>query len=168
MLAVKRSSSEAFQPTLPARGATGTHAMLGDVLDNFNPRSPHGERRSATKRRQRPHKNFNPRSPHGERQRFQIKQPSFPAISTHAPRTGSDCHPATSRAANTNFNPRSPHGERHYVPELNRHALDISTHAPRTGSDRTEPRTDAERSTDFNPRSPHGERRETEPLILAA
>ena len=145
-----------FQSTLPARGATQpfqtrpTHQRISihaprtgsDVLlysrqhkpQNFNPRSPHGERQisALTGIVQ---KDFNPRSPHGERPsrkmqisrlwRFQSTLPArgatlidsvFPtiaSISIHAPRTGSDvrqpCHL--------------------------RNAPRISIHAPRTGSD---------------------------------
>ena len=100
-----------FQPTLPARGATACAQGCGRVPDNFNPRSPHGERRlrvwaCASDRlisthaprtgsdhlrpRHGPHpRHFNPRSPHGERRQ---------CISV--------CN------INNNFNPRSPHGER--------------------------------------------------------
>ena len=101
-----------FQSTLPARGATLQTAADFQDSRNFNPRSPHGERR-------------------GQRRE------SVPAhqISIHAPRTGSDNTPeerkrvqdafqstlpargATSwygyyYAIDDYFNPRSPHGER--------------------------------------------------------
>ena len=33
-----------FQSTLPARGATGSHQAAESQQDDFNPRSPHGER----------------------------------------------------------------------------------------------------------------------------
>ena len=80
-----------FQPTLPARGATGKSGILSSPTDisthaprtgsdnctapgpprrgHFNPRSPHGERPDSTARRANAHY-FNPRSPHGERRRF--------------------------------------------------------------------------------------------------
>ena len=35
-----------FQSTLPAWGATSQTARVERLLQNFNPRSPHGERRS--------------------------------------------------------------------------------------------------------------------------
>ena len=35
-----------FQPTLPARGATRCPMIQAMVVDHFNPRSPHGERRA--------------------------------------------------------------------------------------------------------------------------
>ena len=56
-----------FQPTLPARGATLLAASTARITINFNPRSPHGERRH----------------------RHPCSGGAVP-ISTHAPRTGSD------------------------------------------------------------------------------
>ena len=125
----------AFQSTLPARGATLRWTVKNTRLENFNPRSPHGERHNALHTDSAEY-NFNPRSPHGERLDCQGKrvyrsqfQSTLPArgatawtagmlswtrrISIHAPRTGSDPAepPAAARAA-SNFNPRSPHGER--------------------------------------------------------
>ena len=41
-----RSCCSAFQSTLPARGATAAMMIRCDASENFNPRSPHGERRS--------------------------------------------------------------------------------------------------------------------------
>ena len=103
-----------FQPTLPARGATIGAGLWGQTPEDFNPRSPHGERPSARACGGRPRK-----------------------ISTHAPRTGSDLRFKCKRGTHSDFNPRSPHGERHMsVANLNAFAL-ISTHAPRTGSDLT-------------------------------
>ena len=80
------------------------------------------------------------------------------AISTHAPRTGSDCKYCKKTFSGIDFNPRSPHGERPQVvdptdfdgifqptlPARGATADDcqrkrnhpISTHAPRTGSDK--------------------------------
>ena len=78
-----------FQPTLPARGATWMVLWMLFTLQNFNPRSPHGERLRRFV----------------QRQIAAIFQPTLPArgatikaylnyatsgISTHAPRTGSD------------------------------------------------------------------------------
>ena len=65
---------DAFQSTLPARGATGGHRDGAAARPHFNPRSPHGERHTATCGK-----------------RFQIK------ISIHAPRTGSDPDGAENR-----------------------------------------------------------------------
>ena len=129
---------EIFQPTLPARGATGCTADCGSRGTHFNPRSPHGERRPPADSHTAGAVDFNPRSPHGERRRHARKGGfKTKTISTHAPCTGSD------------------------TPEqvFDRRAKRISTHAPRTGSDTAERRR--ERClTHFNPRSPHGERRD--------
>ena len=122
----------------------------------FNPRSPHGERPSRQQSTPAA-SNFNPRSPHGERRHPTHRRPEYrpfqstlpargatraasqsqqpPAISIHAPRTGSD-----NAEANQKFR-----------------AISISIHAPRTGSDRC-PRRRSARRWYFNPRSPHGER----------
>ena len=123
---------------------------------NFNPRSPHGERRGKARRDHRGG-NFNPRSPHGER-RASVRVTSVPMISIHAPRTGSDCEsgavycpehifqstlPARGatdlyprrRHDRRYFNPRSPHGERRRLHHGRRWHDHISIHAPRTGSD---------------------------------
>ena len=80
-----------FQSTLPARGATSGQRGLWTQPSDFNPRSPHGERRcSGDPSTLLTH--FNPRSPHGER-------PWVSSLSTSF----------------ADFNPRSPHGERPYL-----------------------------------------------------
>ena len=147
-----------FQSTLPARGATVRRVMSVPASTNFNPRSPHGERRnlhSILLSSVRAH--FNPRSPHGERLdaalnevgylEFQSTLPARGAtvlaakfavshfISIHAPRTRSDTEVRTM--------------ELEYI---------ISIHAPRTGSDPAASQSQPAASN-FNPRSPHGERR---------
>ena len=57
--------------------------------NDFNPRSPHGERQAVllVKRRRN---DFNPRSPHGERRDLLSRRLFLFTISIHAPRTGSD------------------------------------------------------------------------------
>ena len=190
-----------FQSTLPARGATAEylsaiahrsisiHAprtgsdksvhMCVFHLVNFNPRSPHGERRVyasnvATRN------DFNPRSPHGERQLLVNASKSGVHISIHAPRTGSDKFPRCPWCGAEIFQSTLPARgatSEQYSPFPT--TENISIHAPRTGSDgeRAEtqmdsaisihaPRTgsdlggaeNAQRVSDFNPRSPHGER----------
>ena len=151
------------------------------ITSNFNPRSPHGERRQKTISQAGDSQfqstlpargatagvfalplcltDFNPRSPHGERHNLPLKP-----------------------FARRNFNPRSPHGERHVArivfggffafqstlpargaTEYGGNAdtaQDISIHAPRTGSDAGFTGGKKERLY-FNPRSPHGERPRT-------
>ena len=173
--------TQRFQPTLPARGATrgtngsiaaytiSTHAPrtgsdlcpffpCAAVGDDFNPRSPHGERLILSADCSSSEA-FQPTLPargatwytpdlHDQRKRF---QPTLPArgatskrvpllhlkrISTHAPRTGSDVCTPNTRSIEADFNPRSPHGERRGNSEYRKTARrNISTHAPRTGSD---------------------------------
>ena len=112
------------------------------ILDNFNPRSPHGERPPAVSLF--PHTYyFNPRSPHGER--LVAFEDSVRAM---------------------NFNPRSPHGERPFKGLKSYEQIKISIHAPRMGSD--SPNILAlKRNENFNPRSPHGERRFGERSVIS-
>ena len=127
-------SSVPFQSTLPARGATTGRWAAESAPSDFNPRSPHGERRC-----------------------YNYSADAAINISIHAPRTGSDHPCASAAAALPHFNPRSPHGERRRPPaaanlsgyfnprsphgerpyDLSYYVLhqEISIHAPRTGSD---------------------------------
>ena len=128
-------SHTTFQSTLPAWGATKPRA---DYFPDLNI-SIHAPRMGSDNnvvlqvpRRQ----NFNPRSPHGERPHVQAAYFLKWLISIHAPRMGSDyldsgvsqqdkafqsTLPAWGATTCTraitcltkNFNPRSPHGERH-------------------------------------------------------
>ncbi len=59
------------------------------LFANFNPRSPHGERRNRDGFHPCAYY-FNPRSPHGERQFAKLGGWDDINISIHAPRTGSD------------------------------------------------------------------------------
>ena len=170
-----------FQSTLPARGATKPSATIPDDVDNFNPRSPHGERllQLFDAFRNLRISIHAPRT--GSDARYVWRSCAGRSISIHAPRTGSDVgklllervalhfNPRSPhgerrhglpkrRIGRRNFNPRSPHGERHYIIHTLKTKYDISIHAPRTGSDSAW--TVAYRAvTHFNPRSPHGERR---------
>ena len=124
-----------FNPRSPHGERRRIATSFCATADNFNPRSPHGERPFTQAITTEIEHNFNPRSPHGERQWRKPWRVTGGRISIHAPRTGSDST-ACSHRRNIigNFNPRSPHGER--------------------------PTTAARRLPDgyFNPRSPHGER----------
>ena len=102
-----------FQSTLPARGATRQFVHSLSPPSDFNPRSPHGERRGYRRAGRRGHRHFNPRSPHGERHAGQLH-------------LDDDAN---------HFNPRSPHGERRRRASGRRRLCRISIHAPRTGSD---------------------------------
>ena len=126
-----------FQPTLPARGATGTSEVIrADRLI-----STHAPRTGSDRRRPRSAEivdRFQPTLPaRGATRSAQEGTQDVPDISTHAPRTGSDGLFISA------FTP-----------------LYISTHAPRTGSDGDYMRVRFY-AFHFNPRSPHGERRYT-------
>ena len=150
-----------FQSTLPARGATahqrahgiaqtisihaprtGSDTTAGRAFTrqrDFNPRSPHGERRQRIWKNPRQQTQFQSTLPargatsqdriHRVGQRFQSTLPARGATRT-APRI---CTSAS------NFNPRSPHGERRQKMR-NISPRKISIHAPRTGSDGIERR----------------------------
>ena len=125
---------------------------------HFNPRSPHGERRSLAILQGIP-PYFNPRSPHGERQDWVTGVAGGINISIHAPRTGSDGRAAGWNAQlHADFNPRSPHGERHDGRHRQQAASDYfnprSPHGERLLAPAPKPA-----GRYFNPRSPHGERR---------
>ena len=134
---------------------------------DFNPRSPHGERREAAAALRRgaefqstlPARGATRHCNPADAPQPEIFQPTLPArgatvgadvlfhpafrISIHAPRTGSDSRRLPPPLLRRNFNPRSPHGER-----------------PLT-SDKT-----PSAFVYFNPRSPHGERRANLPHAL--
>ena len=82
------SRSETFQSTLPVRGATYGCRRRRNTKNNFNPRSPCGERHDLSK--------------------IGINL----LISIHAPRAGSDTPYHYIHCLRVNFNPRSPCGER--------------------------------------------------------
>ncbi len=173
-----RGFCPAFQSTLPARGATA-RLFSSTPPPNISIHAPRTGSDSRRAEQIRKGADFNPRSPHGERRAGLWGQTPEETISIHAPRTGSDA--SSNRALQTmrHFNPRSPHGERRLLSNRNAQIVTfqstlpargatcdvlawlilgcISIHAPRTGSD-------AMASAiccvlpDFNPRSPHGER----------
>ena len=123
----------------------------------FNPRSPHGERRDIITAGRDDACDFNPRSPHGERRlygsharrlhHFNPRSPARgathpnvywlrpPAISIHAPRTGSDGAVVGAIVCSVYFNPRSPHGERPDTRWFHDYIYGFQSTLPRTGSD---------------------------------
>ena len=83
------SAPPRFQSTLPARGATLNQRNTAPDCSNFNPRSPHGERRwrirlAYCSRRISIH------APRTGSDRIHHATPPLRRISIHAPRTGSD------------------------------------------------------------------------------
>ena len=103
--------------------------------EDFNPRSPHGERRfrrSCTRRQLRI-------STHAPRTGSDIAVAALMiavnGISTHAPRTGSDSIARFLRVINRLFQPTLPARGATVVVLVDNGLPVISTHAPRTGSD---------------------------------
>ena len=107
---------------------------------------------------------FNPRSPHGERRGTRFKPESTVPISIHAPRTGSDPDIDTVLATQPDFNPRSPHGERRYPGCSLEVSHDFNPRSPH-GERQIINHLLQDVKRYFNPRSPHGERR---PILLSA
>ena len=124
----------------PLTGSDTPERRVRDRTENFNPRSPHRERRAPRRGWCEPIPHFNPRSPHRERRLLRIR-----------------------KLQKWNFNPRSPHRERRMAYWLSELALSISIHAPLTGSDCAQ-RITISQFKNFNPRSP---RRERQCLVLA-
>ena len=123
-----------FQPTLPARGATPPRGTNEAAEWHFNPRSPHGERRAASRQKEG-QKWISTHAPRTGSDLHNTPTPPAGDISTHAPRTGSDnptADPANEAIAISTHAPRTGSD---WKPALPRRRRDISTHAPRTGSD---------------------------------
>ena len=124
----------AFQSTLPVGGATPRRSLSVEAPDNFNPRSPWGER-------------LHPESAFSA---------DSAGISIHAPRGGSDSfHAILSKRILISIH--APRGGSDTIQRTICHFRTISIHAPRGGSD---PHVRVKRGdgADFNPRSPWGER----------
>ena len=100
----------------PRMGRDGRAALNLGRADDFNPLSPHGERRTSTILLAGAHGYFNPLSPHGERR-----------------------YGCATCAHGWNFNPLSPHGERHghngKIRAL-KHFNPLSPHGERPGTER--------------------------------
>ena len=167
-----------FQSTLPARGATraAQHQQKCNLISIHAPRTGSD---CSGKSAHLPCCDFNPRSPHGERRtRFICSLPTQ-TISIHAPRTGSDQSQQPVELRLSYFNPRSPHGERPTRCDTLTSASYFnprSPHGERRGTlafiigaaifQSTLPARGATRwhfaafcgTMNFNPRSPHGER----------
>ena len=103
-------------------------------MSNFNPRSPHGERRGAQEEGGNAGY-FNPRSPHGERPQLSLQRFAHPIISIHAPRTGSDGKRISMWSLIPQFQSTLPARGATKVKQVHAGTKHISIHAPRTGSD---------------------------------
>ena len=154
-----------FQSTLPVWGATVSFRHMSTVL-YISIHAPRVGSDKIVRRRDIIPEDFNPRSPCGERlinsfqffiiNTFQSTLPVWGAtvsyrsgaesvsISIHAPRVGSD-----------------------FVAGKNHDKIIISIHAPRVGSDHCPVRKREQGIFHFNPRSPCGERPPEDPLYQA-
>ena len=191
---------EKFKSTLPARGATQSRtchsckkrisihapregsdkliAILTALRQNFNPRSPRGERhlvniiilrknlfqstlpaRGATKvsAAGRPVLKFQSTLPARGATKIDRVLQILIAISIHAPREGSDFHNIT-YSKKTKISIHAPREGSDKSRGKYPISTGISIHAPREGSDQAQPLI-TKASTNFNPRSPRGERR---------
>ena len=123
-----------FQSTLPARGATGSARTFFEKRNNFNPRSPRGERldfvdelisprqfqstlpargaTTSTVMSRYLSRDFNPRSPRGERPLMKVNAPLSSKFQSTLPARGATPKPRADQAD-----------------------MSISIHAPREGSD---------------------------------
>ena len=146
-----------FQSTLPVRGATeavttatllvsiSIHAPRAgsddqeleafNVIRDFNPRSPCGERLSSLDLVQ-DDSHISIHAPRAGSDSFLLSYSNINRISIHAPRAGSDLNFKCSCLLYINFNPRSPCGERQHLRDIFHIFFD------------------------FNPRSPCGERQQ--------
>ena len=144
-----------FQSTLPARGAT-RFRPVGSHQQYFNPRSPHGERPPKSLQRAACALFQSTLPARGATCLLWLSDNVCPAISIHAPRTGSDLIFLHSRTVNNYFNPRSPHGERQHRQPYAGSCRDFNPRSPHGERQHRQPYAGSCR--DFNPRSPHGER----------
>ena len=147
---------DAFQSTLPARGATLRHRTSQRREADFNPRSPHGERR-AVSRKPTGTLYFNPRSPHGERPaivtpaaaaqyQFQSTLPARGAtllttslttwtqFQSTLPARGATVTLPRIGHSTENFNPRSPHGERRVAALSEKSGISFQSTLPARGA----------------------------------
>ena len=129
----KSRRKKLFQSTLPAGGATISPTLNVVLIEDFNPRSPQGER-PGIQLCPLICINFNPRSPQGERLAYTYNKTFYPKFQSTLPAGGATCD-----CRNTNNDGG------------------ISIHAPRRGSDKSV-KLCANSAPNFNPRSPQGER----------
>ena len=100
-----------FQSTLPAWGETLPKTGRSDhKLISIH--SPRMGRDDLLAEKTGISQNFNPLSPHGERRETRPSAWQLCAISIHSPRMGRDCNSGSIPTSRRDFNPLSPHGER--------------------------------------------------------
>ena len=153
-------TAKRFQSTLPARGATGTPDRLA-CSNAFQSTLPARGATASVPPGREGRTDFNPRSPHGERRGKRLRGRRARGISIHAPRTGSDRDAVAHGWSHGHFNPRSPHGERPKVVRSGGDDVDFNPRSPHGERPGNGGRTHDQ--SHFNPRSPHGERLQRSP-----
>ena len=128
------------------------------VAQNFNPRSPWGERRAGCYWYQHHIRDFNPRSPWGERPWDSRARLNWFGFQSTLPVGGATTTPTLFTVTIADFNPRSPWGERPSKELLNEIAAIFQSTLP-VGGATAAPGKWVCLHPDFNPRSPWGERR---------
>ena len=103
-----------FLSTLSLRRATNTPIKAYNIIKDFYPRSPCGERHHRFRRRPVPRNNFYPRSPCGERRCYSLRHSAscwhfYPRSPCGERRLEPD---RAGKQSAQNFYPRSPCGER--------------------------------------------------------
>ena len=118
-----------FQSTLPLRGATYDYAKLAGKI-TISIHAPLTGSDCIVDILRGEKDDFNPRSPYGERHGRLYRLPAAPHISIHAPLTGSDKSFKQLVIAISNFNPRSPYGERPPAGGHRRDGRDFNPRSP--------------------------------------
>ena len=140
----------------PRAGSDGFAAADGRVPNDFNPRSPCGERLIVFMlfMVDRP---FQSTLPVRGATSGESGNAAASGISIHAPRAGSDNAANRMGCVDTDFNPRSPCGERPaQAGVIHRRFKDFNPRSP--CGERPRPQAFRSRRRNFNPRSPCGER----------
>ena len=101
---------------------------------DFNPRSPHGERRRRTPRPMSAGRDFNPRSPHGERPSGRPREPDRFSFQSTLPARGAT-RGRGACAPRRQFQSTLPARGATRLELRHNDGVTISIHAPRTGSD---------------------------------
>ena len=134
------SAGEGRAISIHAPRTGSDQVSVADALDvmDFNPRSPHGERRQSHGASRRSDQQFQSTLPARGATTPLVPGITYSCISIHAPRTGSDSHRVLHAAHCLVFQSTLP--ARGATIFLMQHVIgdcEISIHAPRTGSDLT-------------------------------
>ncbi len=124
-----------FQSTLPARGATRKAIREGKIQVLISIHAPRTGSDQGAGHPAPAGRDFNPRSPHGERRKLCAVSVQGQEFQSTLPARGATCATCWTAGSGRNFNPRSPHGERPTSVLNFFRSQEISIHAPRTGSD---------------------------------